>query len=226
VEHLVFGIAGIPRFAEHIIRHFGVLAILLLVLLQDCGIPTLIPGSLLVLAGGYFVYAGFFGLHQAALSIAIGAFLGANLLFFLARWGGKPLIVKLGRYVGLTERQFDMAAVALDRWGPPMLLVTRVLPGTRAYMTAFAGISGWSYRHFAAWTALFCLIWSYSFILIGQAIAPHWNRVAPRILRFSNLFLQVIVILAIITAFIYGYRYLKSREAAKVIQPEESHLDS
>jgi membrane protein DedA with SNARE-associated domain len=190
--------SGIPPFAEHILRQYGVLALFALVLLQDCGIPTLIPGSLLVLAGGYFVYAGYFSLHGAALSIALGAFLGASFLFFVARRGGRPLILYLGRFVGLTEAQFDSSAKLLERWGPIMLFITRVAPGTRVYMTAFAGISGWTYRRFAIWTAIFSLIWAYGFVLLGYALGPQWDSVAPRIRRFSDLFILIVSILLVL----------------------------
>ena len=189
---------GIPPFAQHILETYGVLALFALVFLQDCGIPTLVPGSLLVLAGGYFAYEHYFDLNTAALSISLAAFLGASLLFFVARRGGRPLILYLGRFVGLSEKQFDSAAHALDNWGPGMLLVTRVAPGTRVYMTAFAGISGWTYRRFATWTAIFSVAWAYTFVALGYALGPHWDSVAPQIVHYSNLFITGISILLVV----------------------------
>jgi membrane protein DedA with SNARE-associated domain len=192
--------------AEHLVRQFGVLALFVLVFLQDCGIPTFVPGSILVLAGGYCVYAGLVGLHQAALMIALGGFLGASVLFLFARRVGQPVVLRLGRYIGLTEKQFDAAANALERWGPPMLLITRVAPGTRTYMTAFAGISGWSYRRFALWTGGFCLLWAYSFVLIGRALGPHWDNVAPIIENYSAIFVRIVVIALILTIVAFIWR--------------------
>ena len=189
---------GIPPFAQHILETYGVLALFALVFLQDCGIPTLVPGSLLVLAGGYFAYEHLFDLNTAALAISLAAFLGASLLFFVARRGGRPLVLYLGRFVGLSEKQFDSAAQALDRWGPGMLLITRIAPGTRVYMTAFAGISGWTYRRFATWTAIFALAWAYTFVSLGYALGPHWDSVAPQIEHYSNLFITIISILLVV----------------------------
>jgi|GEM_PF-2624113 len=198
--------SSIPSGAEMILRHFGVFALFVLVFLQDCGIPTLIPGSILVLAGGYFVYQGLFNLHVAALMIALGAFLGANLFFLIARRGGRPLVLYLGKFVGLSERQFDHAAHALNHWGPVMLLITRVAPGTRVYMTAFAGISGWTHRRFAFWTGIFALLWSYGFVLLGRALGPQWDTVAPQIALYSNRFIMLFTIALVIVLAVYIFR--------------------
>src|SRR5579871_711327 len=93
--------SGIPSWADHLLRQYGVLALFMIVAAQDCGIPTLIPGTVFVIAAGYLVYSGYFPFHLAALFIALGAFLGASALFFISRRGGRPLVLYLGRFVGL-----------------------------------------------------------------------------------------------------------------------------
>jgi hypothetical protein len=100
--------------------------------------------------------------------------------------------------VGLTSARLDTAARALDRVGPPMLLITRVAPGTRVYMTIFAGISGWTYRRFALWTGIFVLLWYYGFVILGDALGPQWERVARAIGRVSYLLLFILLGLALI----------------------------
>lgn len=190
--------SGIPSWADHLLRQYGVLALFMIVAAQDCGIPTLIPGTVFVIAAGYLVYSGYFPFHLAALFIALGAFLGASALFFISRRGGRPLVLYLGRFVGLTEKQFDASARLLERWGPIMLFITRVAPGTRVYMTAFAGISGWTYRRFAIWTAVFSLIWAYGFVLLGYELGPQWDRIAPHIRHYSDLFFLIVSILLVL----------------------------
>jgi membrane protein DedA with SNARE-associated domain len=200
-----------PRIDGFLHDH-GVLALFLLVFLQDIGVPTGLPGTVLVLIGGYLVYSHVVGLHEAAIAIALGAFLGASGMFFLARYGGRPLVLRLGRFVGLTAKRLDAAALALDRWGPPMLLITRVAPGTRVYMTIFAGISGWTYRRFALWTALFAVLWAYGFVLLGAALGTGWVRVGRDIGRFS--FILLFAAFAVIALY-YGVRLLVSHPRTK-----------
>ena len=203
---------------EAFLHHYGVLALFVLVLLQDVGVPTGLPGTALVLIGGYLVYIHAANLHVAALLIAAGAFIGASGMFFLARYGGRPLVLRLGRFVGLTEKRLDSAAPVLDRWGPPMLLITRVAPGTRVYMTIFAGISGWTYRRFALWTGIFVLLWAYTFVIIGAALGQQAAPVGRFIGKFGLIALIVIVAFALLY---YGLRFLlnspRTRESAFVI---------
>lgn len=183
----------------------GVLALFVLVLLQDVGVPTLVPGTLLVLFGGFLVSQGTIELHTAAVAIAVGAFIGASGMFFLARFGGRPVVLRVGKFIGLTEKRLDGAAVALDRWGPPMLLITRVAPGTRVYMTLFAGVSGWTYRRFALWTGIFAIAWAYAFVLLGAALGNNIEMVATFIQRFSIIALIIALVLALV---VYGVRFI------------------
>ena len=203
---LILG-ARVPRpgIFEGFLHHYGVFALFILVLLQDVGVPTGLPGTALVLIGGYLVYIHAANLHVVALAIALGAFIGATGMFFLARYGGRPLVLRLGRFVGLTDQRLNGAAKVLERWGPPMLLITRVAPGTRVYMTIFAGISGWTYRRFALWTGIFVLLWSYTFVSIGAALGRQAAPIGGFIGRFGIIALSVIAILAL---GYYGLRYL------------------
>jgi membrane protein DedA with SNARE-associated domain len=187
-----------PSRLDEFLHHYGALALFIFVFLQDVGVPTGLPGTVLVMIGGYLVYTHVVTLNAAALAIAAGAFLGATGMFFLARYGGRPLVLKLGKPVGLTSARLDVAARALDRVGPPMLLITRVAPGTRVYMTIFAGISGWTYRRFALWTGIFVLLWSYGFVILGDALGPQWERVARAIGRVSYLLLFILLGLAVV----------------------------
>lgn len=187
-----------PSDLDKFLHNYGALALFIFVFLQDVGVPTGLPGTVLVMIGGYLVYTHVVSLHAAALAIAAGAFLGATGMFFLARYGGRPLVLKLGKPVGLNSARLDVAAAALDRVGPPMLLITRVAPGTRVYMTIFAGISGWTYRRFALWTGIFVLLWSYGFVILGDALGPQWERVARAIGRVSYLCLFILIGLALV----------------------------
>lgn len=184
----------IPPDAMRFLHDHGALALFVLVLLQDVGVPTLVPGTVLVLFGGYLVYIGAVGLHTAALAIAAGAFAGASGMFFLARLGGRPVVLRLGRFAGLNDRALNVAARSLERWGPPMLLLTRVAPGTRVYMTIFAGISGWTYRRFALWSGIFILLWAYAFVIIGDALGQRWEDLGRLILRFGIYLVALVVV--------------------------------
>lgn len=210
MTHLFTLAAVFARLPHHdpvndFLRHYGALALFALVFLQDVGVPTGLPGTVLVLIGGYLVFTHTIAFGAAVAAIALGAFLGASGMFFLARYGGRPVVLKLGRYVGLTAARLDVAAQALDRWGPPMLLITRIAPGTRVYMTIFAGVSGWTYRRFALWTGIFVVLWALAFVAVGAALGPAWVGVARSIERFS--FVLLFTALALVLLY-YGLRLL------------------
>jgi membrane-associated protein len=94
---------------------------------------------------------------------AIGAFLGDNLSYLLGR-----------RFGPAVERRFfsspkgrstrDWAERSLQRFGIPLIIVCRFIPGGRTAVTLSCGLTGYPHRRFMVGTAIAAVIWaSYAF---------------------------------------------------------------
>ncbi len=96
---------------------------------------------------------------------AAGAFLGDNLCYLLGRRFG-PWAQHRFFAVGRGARQRDWAQHALDRFGMPLIIVCRFIPGGRTAVTLSCGLTGYPRRKFVAATAAAAVIWAvYSFFL-------------------------------------------------------------
>ncbi len=96
---------------------------------------------------------------------AAGAFLGDNLCYLIGRRCG-PWAERRFFSAGRGARQRASAQHALDRFGMPLIVVCRFVPGGRTAVTLSCGLTGYPRRRFTAATAVAAVIWAgYSFFL-------------------------------------------------------------
>ena len=96
---------------------------------------------------------------------AAGAFLGDNLCYLLGRRFG-PWIERRFFRGEKGQRRRDWAERSLERYGMPLIIVCRFIPGGRTAVMLCCGIVGYQRRRFVIATAAAGLIWaSYSFFI-------------------------------------------------------------
>ena len=108
------------------------------------------------------------------LCAAFGAFLGDNLCYLLGRWFG-PWIERRFFQSEKGQKRRNWAERSLERYGMPLIIVCRFIPGGRTAVMLCCGIVRYDRRRFVIATAAAGLIWaSYSFFigrLGGKAFA-------------------------------------------------------
>ena len=96
---------------------------------------------------------------------AAGAFLGDNLCYLLGRRFGPRIERRFFRSEKGARRR-AWAERSLERYGMPLIIVCRFIPGGRTAVTLCCGIVGYDRRRFIIATAAAGLIWaSYSFFI-------------------------------------------------------------
>ncbi len=96
---------------------------------------------------------------------ALGAFLGDNLSYLLGRRFGPRVERRFFRSEKGARRR-AWAERSLERYGMPLIVVCRFVPGGRTAVTLCCGIVGYDRRRFVIATAASGVIWaSYSFFL-------------------------------------------------------------
>jgi membrane-associated protein len=97
--------------------------------------------------------------------VALGAFLGDNLSYLIGRWFG-PWAQRRFFSSGKGARQRDWAEQSLEKWGMPLIIVCRFIPGGRTAVTLCCGLIGYPHRRFMSATAVAAIFWAgYSFFL-------------------------------------------------------------
>ncbi len=179
-----------------LVTTYGPLVLFLIVLIEEAGVPLLLPSDLLLLFSGSLVAHGRLNLGLTLGSVVLATLLGTAVLFTLARRGGRPLLRRYGRWIHLDEDKLTRAETRLKTHAFWRLTAFRLVPGLRPYSTLTAGILAFPRPQATMAFALSGTIWAGAWIGLGMLLAPHLSRAVPLIQRAEQAFGFGIIILA------------------------------
>jgi membrane protein DedA with SNARE-associated domain len=107
--------------------------------------------------------------------------LGAGVLYAVGRIGGRPLALRLPRFLGVTEERLDRTERWFARRGDAIVLLARLVPGLRSAVSVPAGTLRMPIVRFLVLTAIGSLIWNAALIWVGSALAANWQSVVGAI---------------------------------------------
>ncbi|MBV9230570.1 MAG: DedA family protein, partial [Chloroflexi bacterium] len=125
----------------------GLLGIALAMAIESCCIP--LPSEVVMPLAGIMIASGKIlngistplSLLLVALAGASGCLLGSMAAYAIGFKGGRPLMLKYGRYVLISQHDADKADAFFQRWGSATAFFSRLLPVVRTYISLPAGIS-------------------------------------------------------------------------------------
>lgn len=174
------------------------LALFVLILLEEAGIPLPVPGDGLMMFAGYRASEGRLSFPLAFVFLESGTIVGASILRWIGRWGGRPLVHRYGHYVHLDEHRLVQAEQWFDRHGALAVLLGRVVPGLRIPTSLMSGIFDIPYRVFLPYMALGSSLYILFFMLLGWGLGEEAAKMA------ILLWLHPLVVAAVIVLLISG----------------------
>lgn len=104
-------------------------------------------------AGGGLTVAG------VIIAGALGSWVGATFMYWACRLGGRPLLLRYGRYVHINEDRVQAAERWARRFGPFGVFLARMLPVLRQLIGIPMGIVKMDFRLYSLFTLLGSSIW-------------------------------------------------------------------
>jgi membrane protein DedA with SNARE-associated domain len=169
-------------------------------------------------AGGAFAgqHVTLFGgrVHQglaAYLAIASAGSLG-YLVGSLAGWaigdyGGRPLLERRGRWLHLDAEKLDRAEAWFERYGDWAVLLGRVTPVVRSFISIPAGVFRAPLARYTWLTAIGSAVWCFAIAGAGWALGASWERFHTDF-RFAD---YIVVLVAVLGAAWLGWRLVSGR---------------
>ena len=148
--------------------HNGIFAPMLLLLLEEAGVPLPIPGDMYVAYTGYLVSKGAISYLLAFVLLLLSVLLGASILFYLSSRYGQIIVLKFGKYIHLDERKLATVEEKFRKFGVWVIIFGRHTPGFRIPITVFSGMSGISYKKFISSTFISVIFWILFYLSVGQ----------------------------------------------------------
>src|SRR5919199_3664246 len=175
-----------------LIEHYGYLVILFGVMLESMGVP--LPGETILLAAGVLVQQGHLDLGYAIASGIIGAVLGDQIGYWVGREGGRPFVLRWGRYVWITPERLGRAEAFFSRHGGKAVFLARFFSGLRVFGALVAGISRMRWSTFIFYNALGGTVWATTAVLVGYLLGGSLGMVERWTGRASALLVGLLII--------------------------------
>ena len=183
-------IAGLTSSITSFIGNHGVYAVFVLMAI-DAVFPAASELVMLyagALAAGAFATAhvSLFGStissHPAAyvvmaLSGTLGYLVGAIGGWLIGLYGGRPLVERHGRLIHLKPAAMDRAERWFDRWDDLAVLIGRITPVVRSFVSIPAGILRMPFARYTFLTLIGSAIWAFAFAAAGWALGSSYERV-------------------------------------------------
>jgi membrane protein DedA with SNARE-associated domain len=175
---------GVLHSLEPTLNHFGYLAVVGLVLIEDFGVP--VPGETVLILAAVYAGTGRLNIVLVALLGFSGALLGDNIGFAIGHFGGRRLAERYGRYVFLTPERLDKATRFFDRHGGKIIIVARFIEGLRQANGIIAGTSGMRWARFLTFNAIGAALWVLVWTSIGYLSGSHIDTIYHDATRYST----------------------------------------
>lgn len=180
----------------------GYPGIFLLMAMESSVIP--IPSELVMPPAGYLAQQGQMSVWLAILCGTAGSLVGAYVNYFAAHYLGRPLLLKYGRYVWITEEKFMKVETFFLSHGEISTFVGRLLPVVRHLISLPAGLAGMGHMRFCLYTLLGAGAWVTVLTWIGYVIGQNQEL----IMKYSHQAVIGVVVFsaALITLYVVRHR--------------------
>lgn len=187
------------QFVMQLISSMGYFGVFLAMAIESACIP--LPSEIILPFTGYLVYSGQFELWPATIAATLGNLFGGLVAYYIGVWGGRPFIKRYGHYFFIKERELAWTERLFKRHGEVTVLVGRLLPVVRTFISLPAGIAKMNPGKMAAYTIMGALPWCLFLIIVGEKLGENWNALKP-------LFHRMDIVVGVLILGGLGYWFL------------------
>ena len=137
-----------------------------------------------------------------------GSLVGAVVGYYIGAWGGRPLLDRYGRYVGIGAEDLDRADRWFARWGSWAVFIGRMVPLVRTFVSYPAGISRMPMGRFLLFSAFGSLPWNAALIVAGFVVGENYPQIEAALKPYE--YVVYVVVLALV-AILVGRWWLGKR---------------
>lgn len=221
-------IAGVTSTLTSLIGDHGVYAVFLLMAI-DAVFPAaseLVMVYAGALASGAFAgqHVVLFGTHVSshfgafmtmALAGTLGYLAGAIVGWAIGLYGGRPLLERRGRWFHLSGDRLERAERWFDRWDDLAVLVGRVTPVIRSFISIPAGVFRMEFWRYVVLTAVGSAVWAFALAGVGWGAGRSYER-----FNHDFRFAEYAVVVAVVALAAYlVLRLRRSRLAGRASDP-------
>jgi membrane protein DedA with SNARE-associated domain len=178
-----------------VLDHYGYAAVLVLVGIEGFGVPA--PGQTILIAAGVYAGTGQLNLALVLVCGVAAAVCGDNIGYAIGHYGGRPLVLRFGRYVWLTEERLATAERFFAKHGNIVVPVARFIDGLRQVNGVVAGMVGMPWWRFLAFNFIGALAWVCVWVIVGYLAGDHIDTIFSTFDRYEKYVLAAVALVVV-----------------------------
>ncbi|HEY3876459.1 MAG TPA: DedA family protein [Candidatus Kapabacteria bacterium] len=203
----------ILAFLDRALVNYGYAIVFIAIMVESMGVPF--PGeTMLLVASAYAASTGALNIVGVIGAAAGGAVTGDSLGYWIGREGGRRLIRKYGKFVGLTEDRYQKAQDYLKRHGGKAVFFGRFVSIARTWIAVLVGAHHLNYLQFLLYNVMGGVVWATLYGSLGYAFGSNLPLLETWVKR-AGITITICAVLLII----YLLYLRKKRKAAKSSEP-------
>jgi membrane protein DedA with SNARE-associated domain len=190
---------------QGLVRDLGYPGLFILIVLESTMVP--IPSLLVMPFAGFMASQGDFSLPVILIINSTAALLGSGLSYLLGAAGGKPILLKYGKYVFVRPKDLEKTEAFFAKQGRWVVLIARFLPVVRHIISIPAGIARMPLVPFFTQTFIGSTLWGGGLMILGYELGSRWESIATKAKRV-DLVIALAIVLVIVAV---GARFILRR---------------
>ena len=173
----------------------------------------IIPSEIVLSYAGYLVSSGAISFFGAVVFGTIGGVLAQLFIYWISRYGGRPILEKYGKYIFIQKKHIDAAEAWFNRYGAGVIFTARFIPVVRHAISIPAGLAQMSQLKFTTLTTLAVIPWSILFVYLGYTLGENWEDIKTIAGPYTKYFIAGAILL--ISVYFIVKILIKKKESSK-----------
>jgi len=190
---------GLFMIFTEIIKTLSYTGVFILMTLESMVAP--VPSEGVMPFAGYLVSTGHFSMLGVVVWSSVGSIVGSVISYYMGYYGGKPVVLKFGKYLLLDKEHLDMTEKFFAKYGEKTIFICRFVPVVRHFISIPAGIGKMNMFKFSIYTLAGAALWNLFLAYLGYWLAERWELVH----HFSR-YLDYLVVAGALIFLVYWIR--------------------
>ena len=191
-----------------LMESYGYMAMFIAMALENANIP--IPSEVVLGFAGFLISQQIFSFWTTFAVACIAGVVGSIISYWLGSYGGRPLLLKYGKYIFFNERKFRMAEDLFNKYGGIAVIICRCLPGVRTFISFPAGVARYPFWKFVIFTVIGTIPWTLLLVWAGSLLGSHWQD----LIQYNHIFLMAVIAVCVVVAVVFVWHRRRRRNVA------------
>ena len=167
------------------------------------------PSDFVVVVGGSLIATGIIDFIPTLILTSLGTVIGFMVLFYIGSTVDKK-VIHSGKFKYIPVDAIEKVEIWFKKYGYGIILANRFMPGTRAVISFFAGLSNLDVKKTIILSTISAFAWNTLILYLGYIFGDNVELVDQYLTTYSNIVIGISVIIAL---FLIIRVYLRKKKS-------------